>query len=238
MAEHDKFESVAEDYQKRFCFDEYYPKLIEILGKELDGTVLEIGAASGILPDKLNKVWSGDNLEYNSVEPVEKAVRIAEQLKIDKFNYLPKVGTLENAFQACGLEEREVHGLVLSRSLHEIYLGYGRDKKKVFRHLGNILSAKSPDVVILGIVEKYEGLDEEQTKIFSQALEKQIGHGHDPAKDYFYLEEFTSLMQENNYSITEEHHIIKPFEHIKPSPWRFAIGVYRNEACDNNIKKI
>jgi hypothetical protein len=228
MPEYDKFKAVAKDYARRFAFDDYYSALVAAIQTHLKGcnTVLEVGSATGILPEKLELIRNEfDPFTYYSVDPVEEAVAAASKKEIKTFRHVPLIGKLETALQDCSIEELDM--LITSRALHEMLLSYDRDKGRLFDHLGNILS-KRPRIVVHGIVERYTGLNDEEKERFSKFLEKEIGHGHDTDKDYFDFEEIVRYMQSQGYALEKEAHFIRPCEGFDPSPWRFGMGVFND----------
>lgn len=226
----EKFEVVAEEYTERFGYEPYYSSLVSLMKKYCKGKVLEIGAANGILAEKLEQSREiGDEyFKYRSVEPRQKLVDIALEKanKIQTFRYLPHTGSLENALTTSGLENDQIDVIITSRSLHEAFIEYSKDENEVFLYLNKILNNKRPSIVIHGILERYSHLNEEETKEFIKKQEQKIGHGHDPDKDYLDFQLLTEFMVERGYRLIEEDHISQPLLENHPKAWTFGIGVF------------
>ncbi len=226
----DKFDAVASSYSEKFGFTPYYSALIELLEKYCDRVhcVLEIGAANGIVPqiwDKIRKV--GEWLEYYSVDPSPKMVRqaksVAETLSM---RYHPTLGYIENALEVCGLMNKKLDLLILSRSLHEIYLGHGRDIEKVFSNLSKLIEQSNPDFVVIGDAERNTGLSQTETQRFIEQQAATIGHGHDPAIDYLDFSRIITFMCAVGYQFLDEKGVVQPLDGFEVSPWKFRIVAF------------
>jgi len=119
--------------------------------------------------------------------------------------------------------------LITSRSLHEALIGYGFDGSRLYSDLKNVLSAARPSVVIHGILERYDLLDETETEEFIQRQSDKLGHGHDPARDYLVFQELVDFMQANHYVLIAQDSVSQPLLEDHPDAWTFKIGVFRNE---------
>jgi hypothetical protein len=226
MADLDKFRDVAQSYSEKFDFDPYYSTLIGLLEKYTDDVrlVLEIGAANGIVPEKWNTVRSLD-LEYYSVEPVAEMVQVArEKASGLSINYHPFVGNLENALEACKLSKIDL--LLTSRSLHEVYLAYGKNLQKVFSDLSRILVHSQAKIVVFGDAEKNTSLTPEETQRFIAAQVEQIGHGHDPATDYLDFATFSEFMTKSGYELIEQQRINQPLPDFEEPVWNYKIAIF------------
>lgn len=237
-----KFEKIAEEYSHRFGYGPYYSKIISYMRRYCKGNVLEIGAAQGILAELLKETREAgeEPFEYHSVEPSQKLVDIAKETakNIQSFQYCPHIGTLEDGLKTSGLENRTIDVLITSRSLHEAFIGYGRDENRVFFYLSDILRNKKPSIVIHGILERYNGLDKKETIEFKRKQENILGsgQGHDPARDYLEFQKLVEFMEKNGYNLIEQDHISQPLLENHPKAWTFGIGVFENENRDYCLK--
>jgi ubiquinone/menaquinone biosynthesis C-methylase UbiE len=231
-----KFEKVADSYSKMFYYSPYYTMLAEFLEKHLgDATsILEIGAADGIVAMAWNRLRKSSSnsapLTYFAVEPVERMVNIAkERTKEMTIKFLPTVGDIEHAVGLAEIENAHIDGLVISRVLHEVFIQHNLDHVRLFADIQRVLEAKHPKVVVLGIVNRYIGLNAEETQQFIEEQTKEIGHGHDPAKEYVDQNLLDVFMQSQCYKIIDRDGVTQPLNGFDPSPWGETITVYRAE---------
>lgn len=231
-----KFEKVADSYSKMFYYSPYYTKLAEFLEKYLGDAahVMEIGAADGIVAMAWNKLREESiysvPLTYFAVEPVERMVGIAKQRAEEmKMTLLPIVGDMEHAVDLAEIQKVQIDGLVISRVLHEVFIQHDLDHERLFADIQRVLEVKHPKVVVLGIVNRYIGLNPEDTQRFIEEQTKEIGHGHDPAKEYVDQNLLDAFIQRQGYKIIDRAKITQSLNGFDPSPWGETITVYRAE---------
>jgi ubiquinone/menaquinone biosynthesis C-methylase UbiE len=230
----DKFEKVADSYSKMFYYSPYYMLLAELLEKYLGQAchVLEIGIADGIVAMAWERVRqeSGNKrpLTYFGLDPVERMVEVARE-RSDTMNikFLPSVGTISEAIQISQLvRDTPLDGLIISRVLHEIFIQHDLDHEKLFFDIKRILDRKHPKIVVLGIVNRFIGLTKDETERFISEQIKEIGHGHDPAKEYVDQSLLDEFMIKNQYKIVDQKKISQPLNGFDPSPWGETLTVY------------
>lgn len=228
-----KFGQVADSYSKMFYYSPYYTMLAEFLEKYLgDATsVLEIGAADGIVAMAWNKLREESNrstpLTYFAVEPIERMVSIAKQ-RAEKMiiKLLPIISDIQHAADIAEMQNIQIDGLVISRVLHEVFIQHDLDHEKLFADIQRIIKVKRPKTVVLGIVNRYIGLNAEETQRFIEEQTKEIGHGHDPAKEYVDQTLLDEFMRRQGYKIIDRGGVTQPLNGFDPSPWGETITVY------------
>lgn len=232
----EKFEKVADSYSKMFYYSPYYTMLAEFLEKYLgDATsVLEIGAADGIVAMAWNRLREPSSnsapLTYFAVEPVERMVNVAkERAREMTIKFLPTVGDIEHAVELDEMRDVAIDGLVISRVLHEVFIQHNLDHERLFVDIQRVLEAKHPKVVVLGIVNRYIGLSAEETQRFIEEQTKEIGHGHDPAKEYVDQALLDGFMKRHGYRTIDRGGVTQPLNGFDPSPWGETITVYQIE---------
>lgn len=232
-----KFAAVADNYTNRYYFKPYYTKFVDMLEKYLGeaSLVLDIGAADGIMVgawDRRRKeVGKDSELQVVSIEPVERMVDIAkERAKALDIKADHHVGSLENAVESLELEQNSnVDGVYISKVLHEINVEYGHDEDRLEHELSELIEATSPNIVIIGIVDRVTTLTPEEVERFNECLIKQIGHGHDPARDYLDQKWLDDVMSKAGYEIIEKHSTDQLIEGFENPPWSQTITVYRKK---------
>lgn len=229
-----KFEKVADSYSKLFYYSPYYTKLAELLEKYLGdaSSVLEIGAADGIVAMAWNKLRADTSnskpLTYYAVEPVERMVNIAKERANEMtIKFLPTVGDIEHAVELAEVQNAHIDGLVISRVLHEVFIQHDLDHEQLLVDIQRVLEAKHPKIVVLGIVNRYVGLSAEETHRFIEEQTKEIGHGHDPAKEYVDQTLLDAFMKRQGYTTIDRGGVTQPLNSFDPSPWGETITVYR-----------
>jgi len=227
----DKFEKVADNYSKMFYYSPYYMLLAELLEKYLGQArhVLEIGSADGIVAMAWERVRqeSGNKrpLTYFGIDPVERMVEIArERAGTMNINFIPSVGKIDETIQIS--QDTALDGLIISRVLHEIFIQHDLDHEKLFFDIKRILDEKHPKIVVLGIVNRFIGLTKDETERFINEQIKEIGHGHNPAKEYVDQTLLDEFMTKNQYKIIDQKKISQPLNGFDPSPWGETITVY------------
>lgn len=230
----DKFEKVANNYSKMFYYSPYYTKLAELLEKYFGSaeSILEIGAADGIVAMAWNKLREESShstpLTYFAVEPVERMANIAKERASEMtIKLLPIVSDIEHATKLTEIRNIQIDGLVISRVLHEIFIQHDLNHEKLFKDIRQIIEAKRPKVVVLGIVNRYIGLSPEDTQRFIKEQTKEIGHGHDPAEEYVDQDLLNNFMQSQGYKIIDQAKITQPLNGFDPSPWGETITIYK-----------
>lgn len=218
-----------------FYYSPYYTMLAGFLEKYLgDATsVLEIGAADGIVAMAWNRLRESSSnsapLTYFAVEPVERMVNIAKERAGEMaIKLLPTVGDIEHAVELAEIENVHVDGLVISRVLHEVFIQHNLDHERLFVDIQRVLEAKHPKVVVLGIVNRYIGLNPEDTQRFIEEQTKVIGHGHDPAKEYVDQTLLDEFMHQQGYEVIDRAKVTQPLNGFDQSPWGETITVYES----------
>ena len=136
-----------------------------------------------------------------------------------KITLLPMVGDIEHAVDLAEIRNVQVDGLVISRVLHEVLIQHDLDHEKLFADIQRIIGAKQPKTVVLGIVNRYIGLSPEDTQRFIEEQTKEIGHGHDPAKEYVDQVLLDEFMHGQDYEVIDRAKITQPLNGFDPSPW-------------------
>lgn len=231
-----KFEKVADKYSKMFYYSPYYTKLAEFLEKYLGdaGAILEIGAADGIVAMAWSKLRDelghSSLLTYFAVEPVDRMIEIAKGRASEmSFNFLPILGDIEHTVELDEIRNAQIDGMVISRVLHEVFIQHGLSHDRLFADIQRVLETKHPKTVVLGIVNRFVGLSPEDTKRFIEEQTKEIGHGHDPAKEYVDQNLLDAFMQREGYEIIDQAKITQPLNGFDPSPWGEMITVFRSD---------
>lgn len=235
MGNLEHFRSVAKTYSEQFFFDPYYEVLIGFLEKytPASGVVVEIGAANGIVAEQWDKVRK-EMVQYYSVDPVEDMIVIARhKAKSLSIIYRPFLGNLENAWEVCGLKGVVVDVLLMSRSLHEIYINYGRDIEKLSQEVKKLLNKTTPSVIICGDAMKNTTLTAEETERFILAQKNKIGHGHDPSRDYLSFQEISEILNEYGYLLREKSEANQPLEGFEKRIWNFGLGIFVRDRYPN-----
>jgi SAM-dependent methyltransferase len=229
----EKFEKVADSYSKKFYYSPYYTMLAGFLEKYLGATsVLEIGAADGVVAMAWNRLREESNysvpLTYFAVEPVERMVNIAKERATGMtITLLPIVGDIEHAVDSAEIQNVQIDGLVISRVLHEVFIQHDLDHELLFVDIQRVLEAKHLKVVVLGIVNRYIGLNPEDTQRFIEEQTKVIGHGHDPAKEYVDQTLLDEFMKRQGYKTIDRGGATQPLNGFDPSPWGETITAYK-----------
>lgn len=233
----DKFERVCEEYTKLFYYAPYYMTLARLLEQYLGeaSEILEVGGADGIVALAWNRVRQESHnkspLTYRMVEPVKRMVEIAQSHCNDlNFRFMPFVGTLDQAVASAQLDDIAIDGLVISKTLHEVFIQHDLDHDRLFNDLHRIINAKNPQVVVLGILNRVITLSPEETERFIAQQVKKIGHGHDPAKEYVDQQLLDMFMEDSGYQIVNRKKILQPLAGFDPSPWGETITVYRQHS--------
>ena len=233
----DKFRAISNEFDRRIVqpHERYYAAYAGLLERycKRASIVLEIGGGNGAIPSRWAQMGNPPHdLRYFSVEPVSELVDKANKLRLP-FEYHACEGGLENSVEILLSQYDTLVGeraLVTSRTLHEIFLSYNRNRERLYADLERLQNVLEPKIIIHGIVEKVTTLTPEEVEKLRRYQDQVMGHSHDPSTDYLSMnEELVPFMNGQGYRQVTSRKVIHRVPHFKKSPWRFSIGVFEKE---------